>query len=153
VCPQFVMLAKWPKVISYHIVTLSIVLLCLLNSFIRMSRVLPRYLLVAINITLALLMTLQNSHGFILWLIELMCSTLFSPFKPMKSASLTLKSNMFSPTGVWNTKRCTTNFLLRLALVIVFPALTHINKMARPNENIVILLKRVLRFSSCRHVT
>jgi hypothetical protein len=108
--------------------------------------ILLQFLLVVINIISVLLMTLQNLHGFILWLIEVIFSIFFSNFKHMLSASLTPKSNMFSPIGVGNINTCITNFLPHFVLVILFPAHTHTNKMARSNENTVTLSKRVLRY-------
>jgi hypothetical protein len=66
VCLRFVMFVNWLKVISYLIILLLIVLPCLFKLFILMFGVPLQFLLVVTSIISILLMTLQNSHGFIL---------------------------------------------------------------------------------------
>jgi hypothetical protein len=146
VCPQFVMLVNWLKVINYLVILLFIVLLCHLKLFILMFWVPLQFLMVVISIISILLMTLRNSHGFILWSIDPRLNAFSSNFKNMLSDSLTPKLDVFTPIRVGNTKNFTINFLLHSALLIVFLVPTPTSKMDPPNENTVTLLRRVLLY-------
>jgi hypothetical protein len=96
-----------------------------------MFEVLLQFLLMVISIISVLLMTLQNSHGFILWSIEPRLSAYFSKSKNMLSDSLAPKFDVFSLIGVGNTRNFTINFLLLFG---------------SPNENTITLLSRVLLY-------
>ena len=62
-------------------------------------------------------------------------------FKLMLSASWILKPSVSSLIGVGNIRKFITHSFVPLELLIVFHALTHINKMGLLNASTVLLLK------------